>query len=42
MGDMVTTEDLRDHLEKLTVAVQRIAERLDEPEDGIGPHRAAG
>lgn len=29
LSDVATTEDLRDHLERLTDAVERIAERLD-------------
>lgn len=29
LGDVATTEDLRDHLERLTDAVERMAERLD-------------
>ena len=32
LADMVTTEDLRDHLERLTSAVERMALRLDELE----------
>lgn len=44
MGDVVTTEDLREHLEKLTDAVARIADRLDELDggSGSGPRRAVG
>ncbi len=40
MGDVVTTEDLREHFEKLTDVVERIADRLDDLEGG--PRRAAG
>ncbi|MCU1398913.1 MAG: hypothetical protein JWN62_2022 [Acidimicrobiales bacterium] len=32
LADMVTTEDLRDHLERLTSAVERMAQRLDDLE----------
>ena len=32
LADMVTSEDLRDNLERLTFAVERMAERLDELE----------
>jgi uncharacterized membrane protein len=32
LGDMVTSEDLRDNLERLTSAVERMAHRLDELE----------
>jgi uncharacterized membrane protein len=32
LADMVTTEDLRDNLERLTSAVERMANRLDELE----------
>ena len=32
LADMVTTEDLRDHLDRLTNAVERMALRLDEIE----------
>ena len=32
LADMVTTEDLRDHLERLTSAVERMAQRLDDIE----------
>jgi uncharacterized membrane protein len=41
MGDVATTEDLREHLDKLTDLVQRLADRLDELEDPSGPRRAA-
>jgi len=32
LADMVTTEDLRDNLDRLTAAVERMADRLDELE----------
>jgi len=32
LADMVTTEDLRDNLDRLTSAVERMANRLDELE----------
>ena len=32
LGDMVTTDDMHDHLQRLTVAVERIAQRLDDIE----------
>ena len=32
LGDMVTTDDLRDSLERLTSAVERMADRLDDLE----------
>ena len=32
LADMVTTEDMRDHLERLTSAVERMADRFDELE----------
>ncbi|MCU1364812.1 MAG: putative rane protein [Ilumatobacteraceae bacterium] len=32
LADMVTTEDLRDHLDRLTSAVERMAQRLDDIE----------
>ncbi|MCU1394217.1 MAG: putative rane protein [Ilumatobacteraceae bacterium] len=32
LADMVTTEDMRDHLDRLTVAVERMANRLDDIE----------
>jgi uncharacterized membrane protein len=32
LADVVTTEDLRDHLDKLTMAVERMARRMEELE----------
>ncbi len=42
MGDVVTTEDLRDYLEKLTGAVERLADRLDDPDGDPDSRRVAG
>ena len=32
LADVVTTEDLRDHIDKLTMAVERMARRMEELE----------
>lgn len=42
LGDMVTTEELSEQLDRLTDVVSRIADRLDELEGPAGPRRAAG
>jgi len=40
LGDMATSEDVHDHLERLTVAFERMARRLDELE--ISSTKSAG
>jgi len=48
MGDVVTSEDLGDHVDKLARALERLNERLDRIEEHLDPvdkrpnHRAAG
>jgi uncharacterized membrane protein len=44
LGDMVTTEDLKDHLEALTKAISSLTERIDAtlPHDDVRDDRRAG
>ena len=43
LSDVVTTEDLRDHLGGLTAAIERLSERVEEmSEDDLSPPRRRG